>query len=280
VSTDFQQARSALGARLHELRAEAGLTGRGLAERLGWPQSKISKLENGKQTPASTDLTAWAQAVGRPDTADELTGRLRGLETRVRSWKRQLAAGHRVRQEASVTEESSAELIRAFEPSIIPGIFQTAEYARHVLTNVSELQQTATDIDDGVRARMKRQATLYEPGHLFRVVIWEAALHVLYCPANVMVEQLDRLSGLIGLDTVSLGILPLGTQLKVAPKHGFWIFDDRLVIAETVNAEMWLEDPADVALYSRVWDELNGAAVFGRQARRLIARAQTTFEAP
>src|SRR5690348_2080173 len=105
VSTDFQQARNSLGARLHELRTEAGLTGRQLAQRLGWPQSKISKLENGKQTPAAAELTAWADAVGKPDVAAELTGRLRGLETRYRSWKRQLAAGHRVRQEASVTEE-------------------------------------------------------------------------------------------------------------------------------------------------------------------------------
>lgn len=280
MSTDFQQARITLGARLHELRAEAGLTGRQLAERLGWPQSKVSKLENGKQTPAAADLTAWAHAVGQPDTAAELTGRLRGLETRYRSWKRQLAAGHRVRQEASVTEESSSETVRAFEPSIIPGMFQTAEYARYVLTNSTSLQGTALDIEDGVRARLKRQAVLYEPGRKFRFVIWEAAFYVLYCPVNVMIEQLDRLNGLIGLDTVELGILPFGVALKVVPKHGFWIFDERLVIAETVNAEMWLEDSADVALYAKVWDEFNGAAVFNRQARRLIARAQATLEAP
>jgi transcriptional regulator with XRE-family HTH domain len=280
VSTDFQQARISLGARLHELRAEAGLTGRQLAQRLGWPQSKISKLENGKQTPAATELTAWADAVGKPDVAAELTGRLRGLETRYRSWKRQLAAGHRVRQEVSVTEEGRSELVRAFEPSIIPGMFQTAEYARHVLTNSTALQQTATDVEDGVRARLKRQASLYEPGHLFRFVVWEAAFHVLYCPANVMLEQLDRLNGLIGLDTVELGILPFGASLKVVPKHGFWIFDERLVIAESVNAEMWLDDPADIELYAKVWESFHSAAVFNRQARRLIARAQAALETP
>uniref|UniRef100_UPI0012FF3C47 helix-turn-helix domain-containing protein n=1 Tax=Streptomyces exfoliatus TaxID=1905 RepID=UPI0012FF3C47 len=60
MSTDFQQARVSLGARLRELRAEGGLTGRELAGRLAWGQSKVSKLENGKQTPAVADLTAWA----------------------------------------------------------------------------------------------------------------------------------------------------------------------------------------------------------------------------
>lgn len=280
MSTDFQQARITLGARLHELRAESGLTGRQLAERLGWTQSKVSKLENGKQTPVAADLTAWAGAVGQPDAAAELTGRLRGLETRYRSWKRQLAAGHRVRQEVSITEEAGSEAVRAFEPSIIPGMFQTAAYARHVLTNSTALQRTAADIEDGVRARLKRQAVLYEPGRTFRFVIWEAAFHVLYCPVNVMIEQLDRLNGLIGLDTVELGILPFGATLKVVPKHGFWIFDERLVIAETVNAEMWLDDPADIEIYAKVWDEFNGAAVFNRQARRLIARAQAALETP
>lgn len=87
----------------------------------------------------------------------------------------------------------------------------------------------------------------------------EAALLTPYCPADVMVEQLDRLNGLIGLDTVQLGVLPLRAPLKVSPKHGFWIFDERLVIAETVDAEMWLDEAADVSLYGRVWEEFHGA---------------------
>jgi transcriptional regulator with XRE-family HTH domain len=53
VSTDFQSARVALGARLRELRVEAGLGGKGIAETLGWQRSKVSRLENGKQTPAT-----------------------------------------------------------------------------------------------------------------------------------------------------------------------------------------------------------------------------------
>ncbi|MFE1989327.1 helix-turn-helix domain-containing protein, partial [Streptomyces mirabilis] len=47
MSTDYQQAREALGARLRELRFSCPggrLTGQQLAERLGWPGSKVSKL--------------------------------------------------------------------------------------------------------------------------------------------------------------------------------------------------------------------------------------------
>ncbi|RBL85581.1 transcriptional regulator, partial [Streptomyces cavourensis] len=96
MSTDFQKARDALGARLRELRTTgpAGrLTGPQLGERLGWPHSKVYKLENGRQTASAADLQAWAEATESPDAAAELQSRLQGLESHVRSWRRQLATG-------------------------------------------------------------------------------------------------------------------------------------------------------------------------------------------
>ncbi len=97
MSTDFQTARAALGARLRELRAEAGLEGKDLAAKLGWQPSKVSRLQNGKQTPTAADLTAWAQACGLPESDAELQGLRAGfdMKQRHRSWRRELAAGHR-----------------------------------------------------------------------------------------------------------------------------------------------------------------------------------------
>jgi transcriptional regulator with XRE-family HTH domain len=149
VSTDYQQAREALGARLRELRTEAGLNGKEFAERLGWQRSKVSRLENGKQTAAAADLEAWAQGAGRPNALEELKRSLRGLETAYRSWKRQLAAGHRAVQEGHVVQEAQAETIHLFESGIIPGVFQTPEYARGVLADVSNRLGTPRDIEEG-----------------------------------------------------------------------------------------------------------------------------------
>lgn len=277
MSTDFQQARIALGARLRELRTEAGLTVRELAARCVWAPSKVSKLENAKQTATVTDLDSWARAT-EPEAAAELKGRLRGLETSYRSWRRQLAGGHRALQEANVVQEQQASSIRLFEPGIIPGVFQTPEYARSVLTDVSERLGAPRDIEDGVRARMKRQDALYEPGHLFQAVIWEAALYTRRCPPTAMRTQLERLVGLIGLDTVTLGIIPFAARLKLSPKHGFWITDDRLVIADTWNAELWLDSADDVAFYGKTWALLAEAAVYGPAAHQLIARARAALD--
>ncbi|MEU2625870.1 helix-turn-helix transcriptional regulator [Kitasatospora sp. NPDC007106] len=277
MSTDFQQARLSLGARLRELRTEAGVNGRDLAARLGWPASKVSKLENGRQTATPGDLQAWAEAVGQPGSAAELKGRLQGLESRYRTWKRLLAGGHRARQEAGVTHTRETTVTTGYEPGIVPGMFQIAEYARHVLTHASDLHDGPRDIEEGVRARLRRQEALYQSGKRFRFVMAEAALYVQICPPDVLAAQLDRLGGLLGLDTVELGIVPLGAPVSVIPKHGFWIFDDRLAIVETWNTEMWLDDPADIALYGKVWGKLHQAAVYGPAAHRLIARARAAL---
>ncbi|MFE2530428.1 helix-turn-helix domain-containing protein [Streptomyces sp. NPDC059371] len=278
MSTDYQSARVALGARLRELRTEAGLDGKGIAERLGWQRSKVSRLENGKQTPSSDDLRLWAEAVERPDAAAELSGRLTGLETRYRSMRRQLANGHRARQEQAVAETEQTQMIRGVEVVRIPGLFQTAEYARHVFAaNAAFRQVPDMDIEDAVRARIRRQSALYEPGRSFRMLVWEGALYALTCPREVMAAQLDRLVSLIGLDTVELGIVPFSAQLRRSPSHGFWIYDRRLVIVETLSTEMWLDDEENLALYERAWEWLAESAVHGASAHRLIGRARAAL---
>lgn len=278
MTTDFQQARAALGARLRELRTEGRLTGRELADRLGWTQSKISKLETGRQTATAGDLLAWAQGTGRPEAAEELTTRLRSMESRSRSWRRQLAAGHKPVQDTLTAEYERSTTFRAWQSAMVAGMFQTAEYARHVISRYRDLHQSVRDTEEAVRARVKRQEMLYEPGRTFHIVMWEAALHSLVCPPAVLAAQLDRLSGVLGLDTVSLGIVPFGAPLKLPPANGFWIYDERLVIAEDWHAELWLDDAESVGLYLKVWQALADSAVYGADAHRVITRARRALD--
>ncbi|WP_433547603.1 helix-turn-helix domain-containing protein [Streptomyces sp. CA-294286] len=280
MSTDFQSARVALGARLRELRVEAGLDGKGAAARLGWQRSKVSRLENGKQTPSAADLASWAVAVGRPDCVSELQGRLTGLESQYRSWRRQLARGHRARQEQGIAETGGSRTIRGVEVALVPGLFQTAEYARWVFRANVEFHRIEKDTDEAVRARIRGQEVLYEPGRRFRFLIWEGALHLRICPADVHAAQLERLIGLVGLDTVELGVIPLRAEVRRTPAHGFWIYDRRLVIVETISNEMWLEDEDTISLYERAWDWLAESAVHGTDAQRLIGRVRASLDRP
>jgi transcriptional regulator with XRE-family HTH domain len=277
VTTDYQQAREALGVRLRELRLSAPngrLTGSALARRLGWPQPKVSKLENGKQTATPEDLRVWAEGTGQSDACDELLARLQGFESHIRSWRRQLASGHKPVQDTHLNAHADASVFRGWESSMIFGILQTPDYARHIFTRYSELQQSPRDIEDAVRSRMKRQEALYDPTKRFHLILWEAALRALVCPPSVLAAQLDRLSGAVGLDTVELGFIPFSSLLKIPPATAFWVYDDSRVIVEMWHSELWIEDDPSVSTYLRTWNTLRESAVFGSDAHRVIAAAR------
>nr|WP_223187663.1 helix-turn-helix transcriptional regulator [Streptomyces sp. CBMA29] len=266
-----------MGLRLRELRLSAPgerLTGSDLARLLGWPQPKVSKLENGRQTATPEDLRQWAEATGQPEAYGELVARLRGFESHIRSWRRQLAAGHKAVQDTHLARHNAATLFRGWEPAMVVGILQTPDYARCVFTRYAELQQSPRDTEDAVRSRIKRQEALYEPGKRFRILMWEAALRALICPPDVLAAQLDRLTGAVGLDTLELGIVPLTAPLKIPPATAFWVYDDSQVIVETWHAELWIDDAVSVGTYLRTWRTLRESAVYGADALRIIGAAR------
>jgi transcriptional regulator with XRE-family HTH domain len=284
VSTDYQQAREALGIRLRELRLACPggrLTGAQLADRLGdgWTKSKVSKLENGRQTADADELRAWAEATGRPEAYEGLLAQLRGFESRIRSWRRQLASGHRPVQEAITAEHDRTRVLTIWENNLVPGMLQTPEYARHVLTRHANLMQSPRDTEEAVRARIRRQDGLWEPGRRYRILMWEAACFALVCPPSVLAAQLDRLTSVIGLDTVEFGIVPFSASLKIYAGNAFWIYDDRRVVVEDWHAELWLDDTDSVATYQRVWDTLGESAVYGTDAQNVINRARRALTA-
>ncbi len=79
------------------------------------------------------------------------------------------------------------------------------------------------------------------------------------------------------MDTVELGIIPLGASLKTPTANGSWILDDRLVIAEDWHAELWLEDADSVATYLKVWRTLREFAVCGADAHNVVNRVRRTL---
>ncbi|MET9445789.1 helix-turn-helix domain-containing protein [Streptomyces cinerochromogenes] len=281
MSTDYQRAREELGRKLRELRLESPdgrLTGSQLAQRLGWPQSKVSKLENGRQTPTDDDLRAWTSAVGQPTTFAELRARLKGFESHIRSWRRQLAAGHRPVQETWNALVAESRVLHMWENHLVCGMLQTAEYARYVFERYTDLRCSPRDMDEAVRARMKRQEWLYRPGKRLNLLMWEGALWARVCPAEVLIAQLDRLLGVVGMDTLHLGILPLDAELRIPPGNAFCMLDERLVVVEDWHAELWLDDAETIALYRRVWDTFAESAVYGAEAQQVIARVRRSIK--
>jgi transcriptional regulator with XRE-family HTH domain len=257
---------------MRELRTQSGVTGKQLAESLAWPPSKVSKLENGRQSPTDDDIQAWTRATHSESEAGALLASLHTLELQHAEWRRQLQTGLRAHQVELAELDERTRLFRAFEPTVVPGLLQTAEYARARLAEGIRLFQIPNDIDTAVRARMQRQEMLYRPDKRFHFVLTEAALRFRLCPVDVLLAQLDRLVSLSALRNVRLGVIGFATRPIIAPWHGFWLLDNDRVMVETYSAELNLAQPQEIALYANVFEQLAAVASYGGEARAILTR--------
>ena len=266
------EARNALGKRLRELRLQAGFNGRQLAESLSWPPSKVSKLENGRQTPADDEIRAWARATNSENETEALLTSLHTFEVQYADWQRIFRSGFRPRQSEIAELDQKTRLFRIFEATVIPGFLQTAEYARARFAEGIRRLKLPNDINDAIQGRMQRQEILYRPDKRFHFVLPEAALRLRLCPTNVMLGQLDRLVSLTQLPNVRLGIIGFETQYTTAPWHGFWLYDNEKVLVETMSAALDLRQPQEIELYVNAFEELAAVASYAKSARAIIAR--------
>jgi transcriptional regulator with XRE-family HTH domain len=266
------EARTALGKRLRGLRSSAGITGKQLAESLSWHPSKVSKLENGKQAPTDEDIRSWTRVTGSDHETEALLASLHTLETQHAEWQQQLRGGPRPHQHQLAEIDAKTQLFRVFEPATIPGLLQTAEYARARFAEGVVLFSMPNDIDHAVRTRMQRQELLYRRDKRFYFVLTEAALRYRRSPLEVQLAQLDRLMSLSALPNVKLGIIGFETQYVVGPWHAFWLRDQGRVTIETFSAELNLAQPQEIELYARIFEQMASVARYGRAARAIITR--------
>ncbi|UGT63858.1 helix-turn-helix domain-containing protein [Nocardia asteroides] len=266
--------REALGQRLREMRQASGVTARELARRAGWHESKCSKIEYGRIKPSDADLRAYCAHCGAEDQLADLLASLKNLNAAYIEWRRLLATGTRERQRHSLRLEAESEIIRNWQPQVIPGLLQTADYAAAILRYGVEFYQVPDDIEKGVSARMDRQRILYRGSHRFHFLIAEQALYTTVGDDSVMAGQLDRLRSIIGMPRVTLGIVPLMTEAKAAVEN-FVMFDNRSVKVEGATAELTITQPREIAIYGRAFDMLAAQSVTGAAARALVGDALT-----
>jgi transcriptional regulator with XRE-family HTH domain len=267
-----RQAREALGVRLRELRKDAGLTGRALASLVGCHYTKVSRIENGGQAPSDAEIRAWCRACHADDQLPDLIAAARAVESMYLEWRRQTRTGMRRLMLSSVPLYQRTKLFRIYEHNIIPGLFQTAEYSAAMLSYFYDFLSIPDDLEAAVEARMERQRVVYTGNRRFVVLVEEQALLKRVGGPDTMAGQLDRLLAVMSLARVSLGIIPL-TRRAAFPSVGFWIYDDRLVGIETPTASIEVTQPREVALYTKMFEQLKNAAVYGQPARTIVANA-------
>jgi transcriptional regulator with XRE-family HTH domain len=263
----------ALGARLRELREQAGLTGAELATALGagWRQPKISKIENGRQLPTEAELVAWAKATGT-EAAPLIALRSKAAVEYGTHKDRIARAGGAVAHQQDLTRlAESCAFLAEFQPALVPGRLQTAAYMREKSLRdptIADDGIAPENLGDVIAARIRRQAILYESGREFVHIVTEAALRLRIgaMTTATLHGQLTHLAELATLPGHTFAVLPFTTPCPVEPASGFQLYDRDLVRVETVAGVLQITDPDTVTRYSRWLDQLVDVGFTGRDA--------------
>jgi transcriptional regulator with XRE-family HTH domain len=276
--------RRRLAIELRRLRGQAGVSGRQLAERIGVSQSKISRIESGLAIPSGPEVAAWAAAVDASNAATALLTALTDtVYTEVHPWHAALQGQTHLQDEIQGIENRTGAKL-TYEPSVVPGLLQTAEYARRVFSLFAPAYPEI-DIPAVVAGRLDRQLALFDRARPFAFLITEGALRWQAGSPAVLHAQLDRIASLSTLENISIGLIPDAAPPLTYVPHGFVIFEpidahaDALVMVETVHANLTVNDPVDVALYRRQWSLLEKMAVHGDDARNLLAEVAAGIRA-
>ena len=270
------RARRLLAAELKALRTMRGLSQHAVGN---LPQARVWRIEHPDEAPRTVptrgDVEAWLAITNATNEQQErVLVLLEAAHNETRPWA-ELAGDDQHLQGGAGDRDQEARLVRLYQPVMVPGLLQTAEYARLVLEQTDPAGER--DLASALRGRIDRQQVLYEPGHGFEFLLAEAALR--WSPgAGVMAAQLDRLVSLATLASVELRVLP-DRRMGVPGWHGFvWRQpsgegEAPYVTAELVHGGPTVTEPGLVKLYELVWDQLWAAAVVGDEAVALIRGA-------
>lgn len=262
-----------LGLELRGLRRDAGLSGHQLAGRVGLSQSTVSRIELGQAVPSVTDVEQWMAATGASEEQQaELLALAEAVAVETIAWRRVIRRGLPQLQHDVRDLEATAGTIRNFQPTIVPGLLQTADYARRLVA--SGYPDGRQDITTAVAARMDRQAILYDETKRLEFLIAEVALRWRLGPPAMMRAQWDRITNLMTLPHLTVGIIPQTAEVTAWHLHGFALLDDRpegaVVRVETLTIGLSITDPRDVARYRQAFTLLRDTAVFDDHAQALL----------
>ena len=161
--------------------------------------------------------------------------------------------------------EATATRLRFYGLAVVPGLLQTADYARAVFR--TRFGTTDDKIDEQVAARLKRQEILdRDQPPLLWVILDEAVLHRPVGGRHVMCEQVNRLVEAARHPNIRIEIIPasVGAHEGVYA-GGFAIadFDDAPSVGyqEAAGGGQTAEDTARLALLGAIWDSLTGEAL-------------------
>lgn len=255
--------RRQLGAELGKLRSLSGLSQRAIAKAVRVSQSTVLRAERGEQLLSAPAVGAWLQETGADvEMVDRVIALLDAAHSETRVWSDLLAEQGHLQEESRLREQASS-WVRNFQPTTIPGLLQTSDYARAVL----EIGHTLDPVS-ALASRLERQLDLHHGERRYSFLIAEAALRWSPGP-GCMVGQVPRIASVMKLDTVEVAVVPTSVAELIA-WNNFVLHEvpdgDPYVTVELIHGQVMLLDPGTVSLYESSWRALWEEALHGEEA--------------
>ncbi|MEU9888039.1 helix-turn-helix transcriptional regulator [Sphaerisporangium sp. NPDC051011] len=261
-----------LSRELRAIREAAPLSLEEAATRLGWSSSTLSRLETGRvrATPAKVGAILALYDVDESRKASLLQ---LARDAHKRGWWTNYDG---VLTGSYVGLEDEAEIIRSWQGHLIPGLLQTADYAREVMrAGRPDEDPKATELR--VVARMARQSLLNRrDGPCLHAVVCESALRRPIGGADVMRAQLETLESMSWKLTVKLQVVPLAIGTHAGLEGSFIVLsfpepDSDVAFVETVAGDLYEENLEIVARIRERFDRIALAALSVSDSRDLVS---------
>ena len=257
--------RRRLALELRRLRETAKLTCEDVAEHLECSASKISRVETGRVSVSPRDVRDMLEIYGVPeDQRDSLVQLAR--ESRQKGWWHAYGDSVQPHFGTYLGLESAASEIRIYEVNLIPGLLQTEEYARAVIS-AGMVDKPRADIERSVALRMERQQVARTIMPKVWAVLDEAALRRQVGGPEVMRIQLEHLREVGSLRNVSLQVIPFGGGAHPAMGRPFVILsfgedlDPDVVYLEDLTSALWVENVDEIDRYNVFFHHLSATAL-------------------
>ncbi|WP_043264961.1 helix-turn-helix transcriptional regulator [Streptomyces sp. CT34] len=260
------------GAELRWKREAAGLTLRETVEGSYFGETYLSEIEHGKRR-MPVELACHVDRLLKTDGY---------FERRCADVRKARRAGHADYFGRILEAEQHADTIDEWAPTVLPGLLQTAPYARATVL-AAHPGATEEEVDEKVTARVAR-ARLFEDDHKtpeYWAILHESLLRQPMLPAEGMGEQLASIAALVGRRRIVVQIIPWKSgphPLMYGPAL-MLTFPDAppLVYTESSYSGATIDDPGLVKKYHKAYDRLRAAAMPPEASLALIQAAAEDY---
>lgn len=257
--------RRRLGAKLRALRDGHGLRLEDVAEKSGgrFTVAKLSRLETARSAVKESDLEHLLDLYGVEGSDVRAAMLALARDGGRRGWWQSYRGVLSPAYEDLISLEAEAAEVRTWQMGVIPGLLQTGEYAREILTAMANSVSLEVKADALVEVRLARQSVLTREQPLnLRAIIAEGALRTRCVGEGIMRDQLARLHSLARRPNISIQILPSDAPPHVGQLGAFTLlgFEEHsgldVVHTENLTSAGYVEDQEHVDIYRNAFEQL------------------------